>query len=288
MRIYLITLVFGILTFSCQKKENKIVSKDEVIAEVIKAKLTAKNDISQNIRAISESNNQNFDEIDFKSDLGQYFGSRGLNQIANPNLKEFSEQIQGIWKLDNRFISGKEVKSDEWIINKLVKPGNYEAIESLTLNKESNDTKSNGLLASYGVITLKIIQGTERRLPKGTSGILQVFDYTLLGENFDGFNGKHKGLAEFVWVKQNGEYRAVIGSIKITDLDGNIIMDDDSNCMVLNAMPNSYTIQYPNIKGFDSFTKVKGKTDFLINEAWDKMNSDTDFINPTEWKDYLN
>ena len=70
-------------------------------------------------------------------------------------------------------------------------------------------------------------------------------------------------------------------------MDGNIIMDDNSNCMVLNSNPNSYTIQYPSIKGFDNYIKVKNETEFQISEAWDKMNGDTDYINPNEWKNYL-
>lgn len=288
MRTYILILALSVIIFSCQEKDDNSISKEEAIAESIKLKLIANNDISENIRLISDDNNYDFDEIDFKSNLGQYFGNKGLNKISTPDIREFSEQIQGVWKLDYRSVSGERMNSSEWIINKPKKSENYASIESLTLSKESLDDNSDKLLASYGIITLKTIRGPEKRLPKGTNGILQVFDYTLLGKNYEGFNGTHKGLAEFVWIKQNGEYRAVIGSIKITDMEGNIIMDDNSNCIVLNATPNSYSIQYPNIKGFDSYQKIKKNSELPLTEAWGKMKNDTDFINPTEWKDFLN
>lgn len=280
---YLLVLICIIGCTSTEQKYNL----REAVSEIVKMKqLNVQEEIlKSNITELAKKNELDENELRLVSDLVFYYGITGFENFDESDLLEFSRQMTGIRKVEQRIKDGEKKNNKEYVITTPLEAetGSDKQYKSLTLATEDST-----MLAAYGIITLKEVKGPEGNLPKGVSGVVQKYDYELLGNKYSGFEKPHKGHAEFTWVKQNGMYRAVIGSITIRNQSDEIITQEGSDCMILTSAPVSTTTFYPNINTTDFLTQVGIGIKFPVTEAWDKIQEDVNFIDPKQWSEYLN
>lgn len=146
-------------------------------------------------------------------------GREGLLTLAPASAIEMARQMEGTWKMGNRFVGNKMSNVQTRQYNQVVETREgFARVRSLTFEKGVLDTplrvqkggpQPRFTLISYGDITHQVVQGEKYGLGPGETAVLQVYDGEIRGINYPGVpNDKPVAVKlETLWVRQGNTYR---------------------------------------------------------------------------------